>query len=416
MKKLIFGSLVLTSALFGMGEFSFSVDTNGVDVSMDLIKNNTSNTSTNICAITPEQQCFDAVDVSASANIQTKNAGAEFSLKITHNPACGINFTHHVSVALIDNETGEIISTPKEVTAEGEVDFKVKNAYKNVSVAFFNFKPVECNFNHGFKWMHQFKDMFEYTKEHHSNLNDILNTPFVLADDLECHKVSVGTTGFHDEVVSCPKDLSQIKQIAKNQITHGFSHSFMYAIPKHNQCYQVSNPCDLDNQIIAKSSDNFAIKPAKFIVTLPTHINANSPTALTVEALNEDGEVIENYNASSTDLKVIFNPTTKAQYGFDIREGKGIGQVNFSETVENVQVLVSDEHFADVDSDDTSSSDRIVSTDSSHSSTATVDNSGSKYWAGAGTNEAENSPTTNTVSADIKQNVTKDFHFQKMVW
>ena len=371
-------------------------------------------------------QCFNAgITINEHIKIQTKKAGSEFNLTLKHNIGCGWTWKHHIGVVLVDNTTGNLITEPQEIDADITTDevtatFNVKNAYKNVSVRFIHLKPLKCELENGFKWLYQcVKKIDNAIQEQPTNIKDILNKPFVLADQFQCFEVNSSNWMNRGEPVSCPANIDEIKDKLPTYNTPPTA-KFYYAIPKENKCYQIENPCDTHNPYISQSSDNFAIRPDHFEVTLPSNIHANIPAKITVEVKNASGDIITNYNNSSANLKVIFkdkdgNPVD-AQYSFDIRNGKGTGKVIFSNPVEGVTVSIEDEHFADIDKDDTPEDKRIAKTDSPSSSTSNVSNGGSKYWAGVGTNEKENTPTKNTINSDIKQNVKKDLHFQKMGW
>jgi hypothetical protein len=411
MKKIILiGSVAISSLLFGF----FSPFEDFSDTS-----------SSDICSsITP--QCFDAFSV--DDKIQTQVVGDLFTLKVKHNSICGLGFDKHISVALIDNQTGDMITSPQSLPAttsdEVNVTFEVdKLAYKNVSVGFFNFYQVECNSNVGFNWMSGFIEMFNYLKDNHTDLDKFLNIPFILGGELECHQVDVNIfpPSVEDKIVNCPSNLEDIKKIVKNKIVNfsGFKTSFMYAIPKGGQCFMISTPCDLDNGLITKSSDSFAIRPYNIEIGLgATNIKANTQIPITISVKDKNGNIIENYDNSSTNLKVTFTDKNgnivDAQYAFDIKNGVGKGIVIFPNEVEGVKISVIDEHFADIDKSDTLLNRRKFSGESSAINVS--NSSGSKYWAGTGTEEVENDPTKNTIDTDIKQNVKKDLHYKKMEW
>ena len=413
MKKIILiGSFAIGSLLFGFF--------NPFDVSSKTI----TSTSAICSSITP--QCFDAY--SKDDKIQTQVVGDLFTLKVKHNSVCGLGFDKHISVALIDNQTGEMITSPQSLPAtisdEVNVNFKVdKLAYKNVSVGFFNFYQVECNSNVGFNWLSVFDEMFNYLKDNYTDLDKIINMPFILGGELECHQVDINIfpPSIEDNIVTCPSNLEDIKKIAKKQILDfsEFKTSFIYAIPKGGQCFMISTPCDLENGLITKSSDNFAIRPYNIEIHLnTTNIKANIQIPITISVKDKNGNIIENYNNSSTNLKVIFTDKddnlVEAQYAFDIKNGEGKGIVVFPNEAQGVKISVIDEYFADIDKSDTSLIKRKFS---GTSGVFDVSNSGgSKYWAGVGTKEVENDPTKNTIDTNIKQNVKKDLHYQKIEW
>jgi hypothetical protein len=388
-----------------------------------------------------EVGCFNAVDIGVSGgaevNIHTHTAGAQFQLRLRHRHGCGWGWHNHIAVALVDNTTGKLITEPKEINASVTTDdvdasFEVDgHAYRSVSVRFFHIKPEKCNFSHGFRWMHQCQ--VQAQNMHEEKIDDVINTPFVPLSELQCYEVNETNWMHGGDPIACPTNYTELEGMIKSEIPEAsfrecaMNHfRFRYAIPKADKCYKIENPCSTSNEAyISKSSDSFAIRPAHFRVHLPSHIKQNIPVPVKIEVVDSKGNIIENYNNSSANLDVTFSPNVKAQYAFDIVNGKGSGTVKFLEAVNGVKMEVSDPHFADIDKDDTSSNNRTVDTDttkstnSDDSSSTTSDVSShnpSKYWAGVGTNESENNPTKNTIDSDIRQNTTKDLHYKRMGW
>ena len=415
------------------------------------------NTPTDVCNANNEQ-CFNAgININSSIHIQTKIAGVSggFQLKIRHRKSCGWGWHNHIGVVLVDNLTGKIITEPKEIdpnitptddpTNPSEefvsATFNVANAYKNVSVRFLHLKPNECN-HHQFRWMHQLQENVQNMGQEQS-INDIIGVEFMLPNSIKCYEVNQSNVfnfsnlPYWGEEINCDtdatinlnKNISEIKDIINDKKDLASSWHFKYAVPANDTCYTVQNECG-DSPYIAQSSDNFAIRPSYFSVELPSHIQANTATPIRITVRNASDEIITNYNNSSTNLNVVFrdnngqplrdangNPV-EAQYSFDIRDGIGSGRVIFPSAVQNngVRMIITDENFANIDIPDTNVSLRYIDTNDSNSSTSDVSGGGSKYWAGAGTNESENNPSKNSINADIKQNVKKDLHYQKMGW
>ena len=437
MKKMILliGFIFITN-VFGYG-VTFSSDKEGVEIDvktpvgdMEIGMHHGHHfdyDASSVCGI-DHTNCFNAYNHKMGINfhIQTRKAGMAFQLKVKHKDGCGWGWNHHISVALVDNLTGNMITSLQDINAsspdEFNVSFEVKNAYKNVSVKFFHMNQKTCDSYHRVGWMHEFKHDFKIEKGD-MTIKSMLYKPFLKVEDLECHQVTI--PGWDDKIIDCPTNLSDIKEIAKEEIPSTecikCSTSFIYAIPKANKCYEIENPCDENENYISESSDSFAIRPDHFKVTIPSHIKANVAVPINIEVLNAKNEIITNYDNSSTNLKLTFKDSSehdiKALYMFDINNGIGKGKVVFPEAVEDVTITVEDEHFADIDKDDTDEDDRKVLTDALDSlNSSSVASNGSKYWAGVGTNEVENKPTKNTINSDIKQNISKDLHYQKIGW
>ena len=436
MKRLfLIGSLVLVTSVFaalpGQKQAEQAMD-NGKnasaseDASFDFSFSNLFKTPkqySDVCGVNVNNQCFEVLNANGKAKIQTQNAGADIRLRIEHRAGChfgyGFNiegsFKGGVSVALRDNKTGELITTPVAVESDGDVKFEVDGkAYGDVSVVFLPFKVLNNTCNNGF------------SLDWHFKVAGSGSTSSTNANASGSASASAGASSDNGSVsMQCGGNGSGSSSTTGGSGSGSAQCSFKLKIGGDNKCVQIENPCDSNTTTYISQSDSFAIKPAHFRVHLPSHITQNIAVPVTLEVVDAKGNIIENYNNSSANLDVTFSPNVKAQYAFDIVNGKGSGTVKFLEPVNGVKMEVSDPHFADVDKDDTSSDNRTVDTDSStstnsdNSSSTTSDVSShnpSKYWAGVGTNEPENNPTKNTIDSDIRQNTKKDLHYKKMGW
>jgi len=461
-KTMLLGSLILASQLMAgyvqvstpVGDAEISVDNSGVSSDIDISSafgkaKGKCGFDISLDTSLPSDQCSDdnrhcfnaGMDVNINGQVKTvihtHKAGAQFQLRLRHRHGCGWGWHHHIAVALVDNTTGELITEPKEIDASitsDDVDatFEVDgHAYRNVSVRFFHLHPEKCDFHHGFRWMHQAHVEAE-NMNGEIKIADLMDKPFVVTNELQCYEVNASNWMDGGEEVACPTNYTELQEIIKSEMPSETSFRecaqnhfrFRYAMPKYNQCYTLDNPCatDANDAYISKSDDSFAIIPAYFTVTLPTTIKANQPASVTVTVKDAKGNVIENYTNSSANLKVTFtdanNQPVDARYAFDIVNGVGKGTVIVSKQVNGLKMNVEDPTFASVDDNDgTPVADRVVTTDTSSSSSSDVTGtSGSKYWAGVGTNVPENDPTKNTINSDIQQNTKKDLHYNKMGW
>ena len=447
MKKLILlGSVFIASNLLANNPIDKIIEKTETKIENMFQFSHNDDTPPDVCSLNAEN-CFNAgKHHNAQIRIQTKVAGTNggFQLRLRHRKGCGWDWhNHHIAVALVDNLTGKLITEPKAIDTKAtfiddtlsddeyiDTTFNVANAYKNVKVKFFHLKPTECN-HHQFRWMHQFRETIQNQT---CNLDEFLDQPFIISNTIQCYEVNssnvTNMTNFPywgERLPECNEDiieetisqnLDEIKSAIEEKRAMN-TWRFRYAIPTNDECYVIEPEC-ADEAYISQSSDSFAIRPSYIQATLPSSISANIPAKIEVVVKNASGDTITNYNNSSANLKVSFKDSAgndiAAQYSFKIKDGIGSGTVIFSEPVNNVTVEIIDEHFADVDKDDTDKADRVTSIIPGTSSTSTVTNGGSKYWAGAGTNEEENNPRKNTIDADIKQNTTKDLHYHKINW
>jgi len=385
MKKIILsGVLLLTSAFAGC---------------LNLIKPSIEDIKADAEFIVDPTRCFNAYDIpitpssatTSIVSISTKTAGEKFYLAIfkKHTPACVVK---NVKYYLIDNTTGKKIDgTEKSIADITKVDplsFKVDNSYKDVSVKFeydlvtpyknVEWKEVTCPYIEKISSKKEFVNhMLKYTnikiKELSSNVSQ---TDYNTTDELE--------------------NAEDIENKAIFQLAD-------------ETCYQATVTIDKTSETkTEESTDNFAIRPDKIDGKFNTaQVKAGSVAFATLKTINTNGDITTNYNASSTELEI----DGSAQYSFDINNGyTSRAQFLFLEPgTQTISII--DKNFALVDEDDTIESCRIFKGETSINVIAT-----SKYWAGQGTGEAENTPKRNNIDVNIKQNTKKDLHFQKMNW
>ena len=166
------------------------------------------------------------------------------------------------------------------------------------------------------------------------------------------------------------------------------------------------------------SLDNFAIRPEKFNLNIKqSEVRAKENPKIELNATNADGVISTNYSTSSANLTLIpTNNKTKLAYAFDIVNGEVRNyRLFFTKPADDVAISIKEKigkEWAIVDADDTVDSCRLITGKSNE--VDVID--GSKNWAGVGVDNSYNDPNTNNVNTDIRQNVNKDLHFQKISW
>ena len=341
------------------------------------------NSTADITNASSTTNCLNAFDVptimemmNPPKSISTKVAGDTFGLRIT-NKCIGLS---NITYSLIDNETGSVIATSTSLFSKtfmgySPIDiatFNVADAHKDVSVKFeydkreYNITPTSCPMSSF--WSGWMKIASSKLKQRDFNLSDgvyMIYTPTFMPPFKKCYKVSVTT----------------------------------YTYTEY-------------------STDNFAIRPDKFDISLnKTGAKVGELVPMSIVVQNKVGNKVLDYEKKSVDMSVEANPTdAKLQYSFDIVDGEAINsKLYFAKEGSGIKIAVSErvgDEFAVVDSDDTIDSCRIVSGESNSINIV----GSSKYWAGAGTGESENDPSSKSVDTEIVQNTKKDIHFQKMNW
>jgi len=297
-------------------------------------------------------QCLNAFDLDSSYSITTKISGQGFLLKII-NECEGIK---DVKITLYSNEKN--ITSFKYFLPV--LPFEVNNTYKNVKVR------------------------FEYDK-----------------DEVE----------FVSNEVECPITLNSFKRV--EEITDDLD-TGLYYVPSSTypfyKCYNVTLKKETKHYI-EYSTDNFAIRPKKFFIEMPTTIKQCTLDLLNAYALNNYDEIVD-YDTSRTLYEVSFNKPIKIQYNFYLADGKGTFQAYFNSTENDVVMTLKEykNEYAEIDEDDTVDECRITSFVSDEFNIS----AGSKTWSGQGTGEKENDPSRNNIEVDIRQNVMKDLRFHRV--
>jgi hypothetical protein len=308
--------------------------------------------------VTNPDVCFNAYDNGSNSSILTHTAKKDFNLVVVKKEWC--KNIHNISDIKVDiiNENGVVASgtqiTPAEPT--GEYKFNVDNAYKELLV------------------------QITYKRD--------------------------------KKLETCP--VNPASYVGKTSGTY----ALWDKNTKKYECYTTNET----EEVIDYSTDNFAVKPDKFDILLKqSTVKTGQREPLVIKALAKDGSITTNYYSSSMNLNVIIDPSnTLAQYSFDIINGKSTSSsfLQFINPNNDVTVTITDTAYTIIDQDDTKVAD-VIGVDCRRISgtSNSVDVIGSsKYWAGTGTNENENSPAKNNVNADIKQNTKRDLHFNKMGW
>ena len=360
-------------------------------------------------------RCFNAYDIPfkdfsntsiTPVSLSTKEAGKDFILRIVKKPTCNVS---NVTYSLVDKITGNTIpNTSKTITnpvEENFVQFNVDNSYKDVEVKFSYTKTtpsttpteVACPTN----------PIFVHNASEVTDKSAI----FAIPNRYEyCYTFTKTWFSsyfkYTSKKVLCPTNPKIVtKEGSENT-------SDIYGVVKDYKCYQYKPNTTSKTET---STDDFAIKPNKFDITLKKpSIKVGMIEPMDLKVVDENDNITTNYKTSSVNLIVTFNPnSTQAKYAFDIDKGVLVkGFLSFLSANDDVSMKVLDEHYTDTDKDDTKQNCRNI--EGTSNEIDIID--GSKYWAGAGTNESENAPAKNNINSDIRQNTKKDVHFQKMGW
>ena len=163
------------------------------------------------------------------------------------------------------------------------------------------------------------------------------------------------------------------------------------------------------------STDNFAIRPYEFNITLrKKSLKVGENTPLYLEVIDYKNNIINEYSKSSIELEANATDNVPVQYSFDIKNGKSLpsGIIQFLKDKDDISVIFRDTKFATIDDDDTKNSCKDIN--------GTVNNikiiKNYKSWAGSSTENSSNNPQNKTINSKIKQNQNRDLHFQKMGW
>jgi len=297
-------------------------------------------------------QCLNAFDLESSYSITTKISGQIFLLKFKNK----CPEIENVKISLYAND--ENITSSKFFLPI--LPFEVNNTFKNVKVR------------------------FDYDK-----------------DEVE----------FVSNEVECPITLNSFKKV--KEITDDLESGLYYiysSTEPYYRCYNVTLKKETSHYI-EYSTDNFAIRPKKFLIEIPEKIKQSTLDLLNAYALNDDNDIVD-YNSSGTSYEISFNKPIKIQYNFYLVNGKGTFRAHFNSAENDVVMALKEckNEFAKIDEDDTNNECRMTSFVSDEFDIS----AGSKGWSGMGTGEKENDPSKNSIEVDIRQNVMKDLRFQRV--
>jgi len=353
-------------------------------------------------------RCFNAVDIVLAnpSSIMTKTAGEDFVLKTIKKPTCMVS---NITYSLVDDKGNDIAGSTATITspgANGFLVFNVPNAYKDVKVKFtydqmIPSTPYQVSCTNIINDPHQYRFRFRFEN---MNQNE-LGTYVIPTGTVECYNITNGSVA----KVQCSSDPTEYQfQFSFQNMAQNRNGKF--ALATNYACYR--NYTTVHQ--IEYSTDNFAIKPDRFNITFKkTDVKTGQTDYVSIQTVDTNNNITTNYKNSSITLKPTFSPVVNAQYAFDIYNGEAKnGKVIFNEAKSNVTMTLTDTDYTAVDADDTAQSCRTI-TGTSNSVNISAP---SKYWAGTGTNETQNNPTTNTIQSDVKQNVKKDSHFNKVNW
>jgi hypothetical protein len=428
MKKFIFFIFLVIST------FANSIPSNMASIvngTTDFLKNcaiiSSEDITKNDDFLADSNKCFNAYDISFTSamgvfnpvSLSTKTAGKDFVIKIVKKSTCNVSA---VTVSLVDNETGNIISGTTQTISNplhSMLKFNIPDIYKNVSVKFdYSIESIKLK-NIG--KCHTYSAILD-------SKNDINSAGiFAVPTNYKCYTIKnnissrMGVMNVKHTTIEVAKTYcNTATNIATNTTNFmnnflskfGFKNHFYFKVAIDWNCYKIDKST---TNKIDYSTDEFSIKPSKFTITLKkSTIKRGSIEPMDLKVVNDTDAISNNYQNDSTNLKVAFDPSdTTAQYEFDINNGVlQRSSLSFAKAESDVYMKITDEHFADIDSDDTLQNCRNI--EGTSNKITIID--GSKYWAGTGTNEKENDPQKHTITAEIRQNIQKDLHFQKMNW
>ena len=169
--------------------------------------------------------------------------------------------------------------------------------------------------------------------------------------------------------------------------------------------YKISYTDVTTNQKREYLSDKFCVRPDKFVIpNFKNNVRMGTIYQYKLQAQDANGEITKNYKGS---IDFIGN----IQYSSgNFHKGQNQIEVMFFKSG-NQPLTIVDSTYCNIDENDTPAYNREIKF------TGNSDVSeGSKYFAGVGTNEAENKVENNTVDVDVRQNVRKDLKFNKVEW
>jgi hypothetical protein len=345
--------------------------------------------SNDAAAVSMSSNCLNAFDMPSidspissflnPTSISTKIAGVSFNLRIKNSCMNSKNVTY----SLIDlDDSNKTIATASSV-----------NPFSNMMGGYsLNFNYVTFNVPEIYK---NVKVKFEYETY----------------DNFKLHKVS------------CPTMFNWTKWTKVTTISSPESLGVgFFAVPKMVgfmptfECYEIKADKVTHTEY---STDNFAIRPDRFIVSLDkSSVFRGVNVGLRVSDVNKLDNIMTMYAKNGVDFDVTSNkPNVKIHYSFDIVDGKSVpsSKIYFTNAGEDVNVNIKERvggEWAVIDLDDTKDECRLVSGTSNNIRVLET----TRNWAGTGTGESENDPMKRNLKTNIRENVDRDLHFQKINW
>ena len=344
--------------------------------------------------------CFNVTDVASmpsmfkfiiTPTISTKIAGEPFFLRMDRVWALGKQCwrAYDVNFTLVDlDDNNKTISSTQ--TTFPLMQFNIDKAYKNVAVKI------------------QYKKLSTHAIP--------VSCSTCGTNGIQCIKLKEMKWEKTGGLSIMTNFMNNMQNFMKNGQWSNFWNNFNnYSLkPKGEKCYSINN-----YEVVTEYAlDNFAIRPDKFQLSFDDNtVKVKENVKMDIKALNYNSNTpTPNYNESSINLSLSTDKEAKAMYSFYIKDGAlKTYKLYFTKPSNNVNVTLKEKsgsEWAKVDTDDTKDSCRLIN---NASDTINVIDA-SKYWAGTGTNESKNDPTKNSVNSDIRQNVDKDLHFNKMSW
>jgi hypothetical protein len=319
--------------------------------------------------------CFNATDGDSIKSITTKLAGKEFTLLIKRD-ADDANCTNikNAKYSFFD------LTANKEITSQKDI---VKDKF-----------IINAEFNTSYR---NLKVKFDYDRDEYK----------IKYQEIECpwrneynFAVSMISTNF--------PEYKKTEDISKEEEIGHYYESL-------EKCYVVNLEKETKHYT-EYSTDNFAVRP-QFDINIKKHVKTGRNIPFTINAVNEHGDIDDKYSTSSLYTNVTSNKNIPIQYAFDIKNGKSTSSsvLFFTKPAEDVKVIITEKpgyEWAIVDADDTADSCRLVSGESKEINITDA----SKSWAGAGTDKEYNNPSQNSIQSNVKQNIKKDLHFNRLSW
>jgi len=158
-----------------------------------------------------------------------------------------------------------------------------------------------------------------------------------------------------------------------------------------------------------KNIDNFAVRPYKFVVELPTTLHKFKTYKGIIKVVDFENNEIPDFNI--TNIEISLNKNIEFQHYFLKLKNTPKLYLNIYNINKDVKVRMIEElgkEFAIIDANDTSSTNRLISGESNLFDVIPP----TKSWFGVGSNNAENQ----TINIEIKPKNIKSEMYKKMGW